>query len=114
MHLMANGCELSIASCPERNALLRSRTRAHRAKHLRTFECKFYRAPHIPRCECRDQHMRPRMPLAAEASPDKLRDYAHVLFWDSEDARQFLLVAGDVLRGVVQRKPIAIPTCRRR
>ena len=109
-HFMTDRRQLSVAARSQQHALLGERPAADRSEHLRSDQRELYRPLELPRGDRGQNHVRPHRALATEASTDERRNDAHIIRRNAERLGDRLAHARDILRGVVEREPIAVPT----
>src|SRR6185312_9960389 len=109
MHFMPDGSELAVAHGSQGEFLLRLRTRADHAKHLRTLRHQFHGTLYLLCRQCRKHGWSPRLSFATEASTHEQSNHADIFFRDAEHFCHVAAPIGYSLRGVMQRELIAIP-----
>ncbi len=107
--LMDHRHELAVRACAEGDALFGERTVAVGEIRLAARQGDLDRAADHACGHDRDEDVRPRRPFAPECPADERRHHANRFRRDAERLRQRLPRGEDVLRGVVNGQPVAVP-----
>src|SRR6266576_2353060 len=108
--VVANAVQLTISLRTELDCLQARRLMADHGIHLCARKLNVHRPVQHPRCERRDQSMRPNIRLAAKTTAEKMTNDVDLFLGNAENHGDELPGPENVLRGFVQRKrSIVVP-----